>query len=316
MHAGHSHSHGIADGQNERLLRIALSLTAAFLVVELIGGILVKSLALISDAAHMFTDTAALAIALVAIRIGKRPADSQRTFGYYRFEILAAAFNAILLFLVAGYIVVEAYLRLQHPPKVQSTAMLIIAAIGLGVNLVSMRLLSAGKDSSLNVKGAYLEVWSDMLGSLGVILAALIIGWTGWSWVDSAVAVAIGLWVVPRTWVLLKASLNVLLEGVPEGIGLEKIEAAVLELPGTVSIHDLHVWSISSGKTSLTVHVVCNSPAAEWPTLLCAVRARLAQQFNIHHSTVQLEPAPCEQRRETHAYSAAHHSHEHGNDFS
>jgi cobalt-zinc-cadmium efflux system protein len=302
---GAGHSHGVSAGQNERPLWIALFLTTTFLIAEVVGGILTNSLALISDAAHMFTDSAALAISLTAIRIGKRPADTRRTFGYYRFEILAAAFNAVLLFLVALYILFEAYQRLKNPPEVQSTMMLVIAALGLIINVISMRLLSAGKDASLNVKGAYLEVWSDMLGSLGVIAAALIIRWTNWSWVDSAVAVGIGLWVLPRTWTLLKDSMNVLLEGVPEGIGLAEVEAAVLGIPGVASIHDLHVWAISSGKSSLTVHVVCKEPTVDWPAVLKSVRSLLAEKFDIHHTTVQLEQTPCEQESDTHAYTPA-----------
>lgn len=301
MAAGHSH--GVSAGQNEKPLWIALCLTTAFLIAEVVGGIMANSLALISDAAHMFTDAAALAIALVAIRIGKRPADSQRTFGYYRFEILAAAFNAILLFLVAIYILYEAYQRLKSPPEIQSGAMLIIASLGLVINLVSMRLLSVGKDESLNVKGAYLEVWSDMLGSVGVIVGALVIRWTEWGWVDSAIAVAIGLWVLPRTWALLKESMNVLLEGVPEGLGLAEVEAAILAQPGVTSIHELHVWSISSGKASLTVHVVCADAKADWPGLLATIRDMLAERFDIHHSTVQLEQTPCEQDSGPHAFS-------------
>jgi cobalt-zinc-cadmium efflux system protein len=308
---GAGHSHGVSAGQNERPLWIALFLTTTFLIAEVVGGILTNSLALISDAAHMFTDSAALAISLTAIRIGKRPADTRRTFGYYRFEILAAAFNAILLFLVALYILFEAYQRLKNPPEVQSTMMLAIASLGLLINLISMRLLSAGKDASLNVKGAYLEVWSDMLGSLGVIVAALIIRWTDWSWVDSAVAVAIGLWVLPRTWTLLKDSMNVLLEGVPEGIGLAEVEAAILGLPGVASIHDLHVWAISSGKASLTVHVVCKEATIEWPAVLKSVRTLLADKFDIHHTTVQLEQTPCEQENDPHAYAPAASSHVH-----
>jgi cobalt-zinc-cadmium efflux system protein len=180
--------------------------------------------------------------------------------------------------------------------------MLIIASLGLVINLISMRLLNAGKDESLNVKGAYLEVWSDMLGSVGVIVGALVIRWTGWGWVDSAIAVAIGLWVLPRTWTLLKESMNVLLEGVPEGIGLAEVEAAILSRPGVASIHDLHVWSISSGKASLTVHVVCADAKADWPALLATIRATLADKFDIHHSTVQLEQTPCEQDTGSHAF--------------
>jgi cobalt-zinc-cadmium efflux system protein len=200
MNSGHSHGHSHTAGANERSLKIALALTTTFLVVELVAGVLTQSLALISDAAHMFTDTAALAIALVAIRMGKRAADTKRTFGYHRFEILAAAFNAMLLFGVAVYIGFEAYLRLKSPPEVNASGMLVVALIGMAVNLVSMRLLGGGKDASLNMKGAYLEAWSDMLGSLGVVIGALVIKFTGWLWADSAVAVLIALWVLPRTW--------------------------------------------------------------------------------------------------------------------
>lgn len=299
---GSGHTHQVSENQNERPLWIALALTTAFLVAEVIGGLLTNSLALISDAAHMFTDAAALGVSLAAIRIGRRPADSKRTFGYYRFEILAAAFNAILLFLVALYILYEAYQRRQSPPQIESKMMLIVASIGLVVNLICMRLLGVGKDSSLNMKGAYLEVWSDMLGSVGVIAGALLIRYTGWGWVDSAIAIAIGLWVLPRTWTLLKASLNVLLEGVPEGLGMDKLSAAIAAVPGVVGVHDLHVWSISSGKTSLTVHVVTTVATDAWPGLIYTIGKELGLQFDIHHTTVQLESTPCNQGGSAHEY--------------
>jgi cobalt-zinc-cadmium efflux system protein len=301
---GAGHSHGVAAGQNEKPLWIALALTTLFLTAEIVGGILTNSLALISDAAHMFTDAAALAISLAAMRIGRRPADGNRTFGYYRFEILAAAFNAILLFLVAIYIIFEAYMRLQTPAEIESGAMLVIAAIGLVVNLISMRLLSAGKDASLNVKGAYLEVWSDMLGSVGVIAGALVIRATGWLWVDSVIAVGIGLWVLPRTWTLLRESMNVLLEGVPGGLATADLTAAVLSIPGVQSLHDLHVWSISSGKSSFTVHVVTNDPPSTWPALVEALNEKLAKEFDIHHATVQVENVPCRLIEGVHDFSA------------
>jgi cobalt-zinc-cadmium efflux system protein len=159
----------------------------------------------------------------------------------------------------------------------------------------------------MNMKGAYLEVWSDMLGSLGVIVGAIVIRYTGWSWVDSAVAIAIGLWVLPRTWTLLRGSLNILLEGVPEGIAVTDIEQALRAMAGVKDVHDLHVWAISSGKISLTVHLVSEHPGA-YPELLQAVRGMLARQFEIHHSTVQLEPVPCEQQSETHSFDAAPHA--------
>ena len=295
----HDHVHG---SDNETALRWAFGLTAIFLIAEVIGGLLAQSLALISDAAHMFTDTAALAIALAAIRIGKRPADKLRTFGYYRFEILAAAFNAVLLFFVALYILYEAYQRFHQPPQIESGVMLIVAVIGLVVNLISMRLLRAGADKSLNIKGAYLEVWSDMLGSIGVIVGALLIRYFGWTWVDSAVAVLIALWVLPRTWRLLRESVNVLLEGVPSGVALDQIETAIQTTPGVASVHDLHIWSITSGKVSLTAHVVCDETVADPSDVAKRLRAVLAERFDIHHSTIQVEREPCGQAAASHSF--------------
>jgi cobalt-zinc-cadmium efflux system protein len=302
MSSGHSHAPtpGQAGAGYERSLWIALILTTSFMVAEVIGGIVTGSLALISDAAHMFTDTAALAISLSAIQISKRAADTKRTFGYHRFEILAAAFNALLLFGVAIYIVYEAWQRLREPQAVDSIPMLVIASLGLIVNLISMKLLSAGKDGSLNVKGAYLEVWSDMLGSLGVIIGAIVIWLTGWTWVDSVIAVGIGFWVLPRTWVLLRDSVNILLEGVPDGIDVGAIEGMLLALPGVASIHDLHVWAITTGKPSLSVHLV--SPTGDFERLGIDAADALAKDFNIHHTTVQLERSPCEQSSGGHRY--------------
>jgi len=300
-HAGHDHT----AGANERSLKIALALTCAFLVVELAGGFIAHSLALLSDAAHMFTDTAALAIALMAIRIAKRPADSKRTFGYHRFEILAAAFNAMLLLAVAVYILWEACLRLKAPPEIGSNLMLVIAIVGLVVNLLSMKVLRSGQEESLNVKDAYLEVWADMIGSIGVILGAVVIKFTGWTWVDSAVAILIGLWVVPRTVTLLKSSINILLEGVPEDVDMEKLKAMLLSIPGVKSLHDLHVWSVTSGKSTLTVHLVVEPEANAEQAILPDVRQRLADSFGIHHVTIQCELTPCGQaENETHHFLA------------
>ena len=181
---GAGHSHALPESQSESTLWFALGLTSTFLIAEVISGVLLNSLALLADAAHMFTDAAALGIALVAVRLARRPADARRTYGYHRFEILAAAFNALLLFAVAIYILYEAWQRFNSPAEVQPTGMMVVAALGLVINLISMRLLSKGKNRSLNLKGAYLEVWSDMLGSIGVIAAAVIIRYTGWAWVD------------------------------------------------------------------------------------------------------------------------------------
>ncbi len=205
----HDHSHAVVTEGNAKKLMIALALTSTFLIVEVVAGLITQSLALLSDAAHMFTDAAALAIALVAIQIAKRPADNKRTFGYQRFEILAALFNALMLFVVAIYILYEAYIRFSKPPEIQSVGMLIVATIGLVINLISMKILMSSANNSLNVKGAYLEVLSDALGSVGVIIGAVVIYFTNWYWVDTIIAVLIGFWVLPRTWVLLKQSINI-----------------------------------------------------------------------------------------------------------
>ena len=288
---GHDHSHAHVVEGNERRLWWALGLTAAFMVAEVLGGILTNSLALLSDAAHMFTDVTALAISLVAVRLGKRPVDDRRSYGYQRFEILAAAFNALLLFAVAGYILYEAWRRFVEPPSVDSGGMLVIAVIGLAVNLVSMKLLSGGKDESLNVKGAYLEVWSDMLGSVGVIAAAIGIRLTGWAWLDPAVAVGIGLWVLPRTWALLKASTHILLEGTPADVDVSQLRAHIEGKAGIVSVHDLHVWTLTSGRHVLTAHVVCG-PEAQ-PTLVKVLSEDLRRDYRIFHTTIQVEAEAC-----------------------
>jgi cobalt-zinc-cadmium efflux system protein len=239
----------------------------------------------------MMTDVAALVIALVAIRIGKRPADRKRTFGYYRFEILAAAVNAAALFFVGFYILFEAVQRFRGtPPEIHSGGMLGVAAVGLIVNLLSMRVLAAGSGESMNMKGAYLEVWSDLLGSAAVISGAFLIRYTGWWWIDPILAVGIGLWVLPRTWGLLSESLNVLLEGVPEGLKLDEIDAALAAVPGVAAVHDLHVWSITSGRNSLTAHLVL-AAADEYghQRVLAAARALLAERFGLTHTTLQIE---------------------------
>ncbi|MFL1554770.1 cation diffusion facilitator family transporter [Pseudomonas sp. O11] len=287
MSAGHNHAQVRAG--HERKLWMAFGLTGSFMIAEVIGAFVTGSLALLSDAAHMMTDTLAMAISLVAIQMAKRAADRKRTFGYARFEILAASFNALLLFAVAFYILYEAYQRLQAPPEIQSTGMLVIAVLGLIINLISMRLLSAGSGESLNVKGAYLEVWSDMLGSIGVIIAALVIMLTGWGWVDSLVAAGIGFWVLPRTWILLKESMNVLLQGVPDGIDIDQVEQGIRNVPGVKDVHDLHIWALTSGKNVLSAHLVADSALGTEQQILTLVTELLHEQFDISHVTLQVE---------------------------
>ncbi len=283
MAEGHSHSHG--RDANARQLGIALALTGTLMIVEVVYGLLSGSLALLSDAGHMLTDVAAFALSLFAIRMGRRPADRKRTFGYRRTEILAAALNAGALFAIGVYILFEAYRRLNEPVDVQTTPMLIVATLGLIVNLISARVLVGGSEGSLNMKSAYLEVMGDLLGSVAVIIGALLIRFTGLTWIDPVLGAAIGLWVLPRTWTLLKASVNVLMEGVPDGLDLDALRAAIAGLPGVVEVHDLHVWSVTSGEHSLTVHAVSAAPL---PALNAQVTG-IAEAFGVEHVTVQLE---------------------------
>lgn len=283
-HSSHSHANKTS---KESSLWFALLLTGSFLIAEVIGGLITGSLALLSDAAHMLTDVTALIISLVAIYVAKRPADKSRTYGYYRFEILAAAFNAALLFGVAFFILYEAYQRLKNPPEIYSMGMLVIALLGLVINIIAMKLLSHGKEGSLNLRSAYLEVWSDMISSLGVIIAAIVIYYTHITWVDSLVAVLIGLWVLPRTWILLKEAINILLEGVPEGVDIKNIETAILSVTGIIEIHDLHIWAITNDKISLTAHLVTNGEDEE--AIRTAVQNILSSQFDITHTTLQTE---------------------------
>lgn len=289
-----SGDHQHADVSNTPVSRLwgTLGLTGGFMLAEVVGGILTGSLALISDAMHMLTDAAALAIALVAIHVGRRPSDLLRTYGYARFEILAAAFNALLLLAVAFYILYEAWQRLSLPQEIQSGGMLLIAVVGLVVNLISMRLLTSHKEESLNVRGAYLEVWSDMLGSVAVIAGAAIIWFTGWQWVDSLLAVGIGFMVFPRTWVLLKACVNILLEGVPPGMRLADVHAAITTVPDVASVHDLHLWAITQSQPSLTAHIVL-AEDADGETVRRAIEQRLRDEFDLHHTTLQMERESC-----------------------
>lgn len=282
------HHHADVTSTPVSRLWASLGLTGGFMLAEVVGGILTGSLALISDAMHMLTDTAALAIALVAIHVGRRPSDLLRTYGYARFEILAAAFNALLLLGVAFYILYEAWKRLSEPQEIQSGGMLVIAVVGLLVNLASMRLLTSHKDESLNVKGAYLEVWSDMLGSLAVIVGAVVIWLTGWQWVDLLLAVGIGFMVFPRTWVLLKECVNILLEGVPPGMRLADVHATIAAVPGVASVHDLHLWAITQSQPSLTAHAVL-ADGADAETVRRAIEEQLRATFDLHHTTLQME---------------------------
>ena len=290
---GGGHDHGTSEIRHERPLWWAFGLTLAFLIAEVIGGILTNSLALLSDAAHMATDVIALAISLVAVRLSRKPADAKRTYGYARMEAIGAMVNGLLLFAVAFYVLWEAAHRFSEPPEVASIGMMVIASLGLLVNLIAMRLLKAGSGESLNLKGAYLEVWADMLGSLGVIIAAVLIMVTGWRVVDPIVAVLIGLWVLPRTWTLLREAGQVLMQGVPTGLDIEIVRRALTEQPGVAQVHDLHIWALASRQPIMTAHLVLTDPTLNVDDLRRTVTQMLEDRFDIGHATLQVESSDC-----------------------
>jgi cobalt-zinc-cadmium efflux system protein len=294
---GHAHAHTPA-GRNKRQLTLVFGLTAFYLVVEVVGGLWTGSLALLADAGHMLTDVAGVALALLAIRFAERPATPERTYGYYRVEILAALTNAVVLIGISLYILYEAYQRFRDPPEVESTAMLGVAVVGLVVNAVGIYLLRAGSAESLNMKGAYFEVLSDALTSVGVIIAGLIMWATGWYYADPLISAGIGLFILPRTWSILKDATGVLLEGTPSDVNLESVREAIRGLPGVSGVHDLHVWSLTSGVNALSVHVVKTNEAS-LSDILGAVRSKVTSELAISHVTVQVEPEGWEQS-ETH----------------
>ena len=286
MAEGHEH---VSEIKHEKPLWWAFGLTSVFLVAEVIGGLITNSLALLSDAAHMGTDVIALAISLFAVRMSRKPADAKRTYGFARMEAIGALVNGGMLFLVAGYILWEAVGRFRQPPDVASTGMLAIAALGLVVNLISMRLLKAGSGDSLNVKGAYLEVWADMLGSVGVIGGAIIIMMTGWTLADSIIAVLIGLWVLPRTWTLLRAAGGVLMQSVPAGMDLDKVRDMMLAHPGVAKVHDLHVWALGSKEPVLTAHIILSDETQPADAVRQSLSTALTEAFDIEHVTLQVD---------------------------
>lgn len=289
-HDGHaSHAHPSA---SRRRLTLVLCLTFAFLLIEIAAGILTGSLALVADAGHMLTDAAGLVLALIAMKIAERPPSPRRTFGYHRAEILAALTNAVLLLGVAGYILREAWDRFRDPHPVPSGAVIAVAAAGLLVNVAGALLLRGGSQASLNLRGAYNEVVADALSSVGVIVGALVMAATGWHRVDTLVAVAIALFVLPRTWALIREALHVLLEGTPREVDLDALRNAMEDVPGVKTVHDLHVWTLTSGVHALSAHALLE-PGATHGQVLAALRIQVTGGFPIHHVTVQLEERCC-----------------------
>lgn len=293
MGAGHSHDHGhshggTSGGQNRKRIAIVLGLVAAYMVAEVIGGLLTNSLALLADAGHMLSDAGALALALFALWAAQRPATSSHTYGYYRTEILAALINGATLVAVALYIFVEAYQRLGELPEVQGALMMSIATGGLLINLIGLWILNAGRSESLNVRGAWLHVLTDALGSVGAIVAGGLIWAFGWNWADPMVSILIGVLVLYSSWALLKETVAVLMEGAPGHIDVDKVRSAIQGVSGVRAVHDLHVWTITSGMVALSAHVVVEKGQFGQRTLR-SVRECLRKQFGIDHTTIQLE---------------------------
>ncbi|MEU5432688.1 cation diffusion facilitator family transporter [Streptomyces sp. NPDC020719] len=301
MGTGHNHGHahgrpaptGTAAAAYKGRLRIALCITLGVMVVEVSGGLMADSLALVADAAHMATDALGLAMALLAIHFANRPAGHNRTFGYARAEILAALANCLLLLGVGGYVLYEAVQRFVEPADTSGPTTIVFGLIGLLANMVSLALLSRGRQDSLNVRGAFLEVLADALGSVAVLVSAAIIMTTGWQAADPIASIVIGLMIVPRTVKLLRETLNVLLEAAPKGVDMAEVRAHLVALPGVEDVHDLHAWTITSGMPVLCAHVVVDQEALDTvghEKLLHDLQGCLGDHFDVEHCTFQLEP--------------------------
>ncbi len=273
-------------------IAIALAITTGFMIVEAVGGYLTNSLALLADAGHMVTDVAALGFSLVAIWLARRPATQERSFGYLRAEVLAAFINSAALIAISIYIFWEAIQRLSAPPSVNSGPMLVVAIAGLCANLVSAWVLSrgGGHQHNLNTRGAFLHVMSDALGSVGAIVAAVIMLATGWYLADPLLSGGIGLLILWSSWRLLRQSIDVLMESTPEEIVPSEVAAAAQSIPGVTNLHDIHIWTVTSGLIAMSAHVAV-AKLEDWPETLEALSALLRQQFEIAHITLQPEPA-------------------------
>ncbi|WP_190821596.1 cation diffusion facilitator family transporter [Saccharopolyspora pogona] len=298
---GQGHGHGSAadavsaSGRYLRRLVASFAILLAFFVLEAVVGFLTSSLALLSDAGHMLTDVLGVGMALAAITAARRPVGDKRTFGLYRMEVLAALANAVLLFGVAGYILYESIARFQEPPEVAGLPMMLTAAAGLVANLVVFALLRQGANESLNVRGAYLEVLADTIGSVGVLIGGAVTWAFGWYLADPIVAVAVGLFVLPRTWKLARQALRILVQQAPEGVDVPELRADLAALPSVTEVHDLHVWTLTSGMEVASAHLTTGADADHGGVLIAAQRL-LAERYQIDHATLQVEPAECAKR--------------------
>ena len=300
MGQGHGHGHAIepasASGRYVRSLAIALGVGAGFMVLEFVVGFTTGSLALISDAAHMFTDVLGVGMALTAIILARRSRPTvSRTFGLYRAEVLAALANAVLLFGVAGYVLVEAIGRIGDPPAVPGLPVLLAAAAGLVANIISFAVLRSGAKESLNVRGAYLEVLADLVGSVGVLISGALTLLTGWRYADPIIGVAIGLFVLPRTWTLARRALRILFQHAPQGVDVGAVNAELSALPGVADVHDLHIWTLTSGMEVASAHLTL-APPAKQSDVLTDAQNLLASRYAIEHATLQVEAPQCARR--------------------
>ncbi|MFZ1363108.1 MAG: cation diffusion facilitator family transporter [Candidatus Nanopelagicales bacterium] len=293
---GHDHSHGLesAGMRNRGRLAVTFCLGLLVLVVQLIGAAISGSLALLADSVHVFADSFGVGLALLAVTVAARKTKPSRTFGLFRLEILATVFNGVLLLALSGFILYEAWERWNSPSTIDAPVMLVAAVFGLVANLVGVYLLRRGAQESLAVKGAYLEVLSDALGSIGVVIAAIVIWTTGWDRADVLVSLAIALFIIPRTFLLLRDAINVLLESAPPDLDLDEVRAHILAVDGVAEVHDLHAWTITSGMPSLSAHVFVDPDPyrdGSGSEILLRLQDCVADCFGITHTTFQLESA-------------------------
>jgi cobalt-zinc-cadmium efflux system protein len=291
---GHGHGGGTAGGKHRRRLAIALSIAAGVFALEVVGAAITGSLALLADAGHVFTDMFGVGFALIAATMAQRPPTLRRTYGWQRLEVVAAAFNALLLIGVGLYVAYEGIRRLFEPQAVEADLMLVVAVIGLIANFVSLRVLTAGKDESINVRGAYLEVLGDLLGSLAVVAAAGVIVLTGWDRADPVASLAVAALILPRSLRLLREALRILLESAPEDLDVADVRSHLTEVPGVLDVHDVHVWTITSGVPALTAHVVVDRATLDEcgpSSMLDQLQGCARRCFEIEHTTFQVEPA-------------------------
>ena len=279
-----------AGNKHNKSLKIVFTITLIYFIIEVIVGFMSNSLALLSDAAHMLTDVAGQALALFAIWMASKLRNSKKTYGYLRTEIFSALINAIVLIFISGYILYEAWQRFQDPPKVAGFSMLIVASIGLIINLISMKILKSGSEESINIKGAFLEVVADMLSSIAVVIAGIIILSTGWLLIDPIISALIGLFILPRTFGLLKESVDILLEGVPKDVNYDAVEKYISKNPGVDSIHDLHIWSLTSGVNALSGHIIMKpeTTITEMNDIIFKIKKELNSSYKISHTTLEV----------------------------